>query len=94
MYEAEDATVVNAIRYSSSSASNGGYVGGINGDSNAETDSFVDFMVNLPTARSYTMAIRYANGGTAISTQGLAYDGGAFSTVSYPVTGAWGTFPP
>jgi hypothetical protein len=33
-------------------------------------------------AGSYTMAIRYANGGTATSTQGLAYNGGAWSTVS------------
>src|ERR1019366_7676465 len=60
----------------------------------ARSDSFVDFQVNVPSAGPYTMTIRYANGGTAASTQGLAYDGGAWSTVCYPVTGAWGSFGP
>lgn len=49
------------------------------------TDRFVDFIVNVPTSHSYTMKVRYANGGTATSTQGRAYDGGAFRTLSYPV---------
>jgi Carbohydrate binding module (family 6) len=67
-------------------------VGLINGSGDARSDSFVDFQVNVPSAGPYTMTIRYANGGTATSTQGLAYDGGAWSTVPYPVTGAWGSF--
>ena len=54
--------------------------------------SFVDFLTYMPSAGSYTMSIRYANGGAATSTQGLAYNGGAFSTVSYPTTGGWGVF--
>ena len=93
-YEAENATVVNAAVESSPSASNGYYVGLINGSGDERADSFVDFQVNVPSAGAYTMTIRYANGGTATSTQGLAYDGGAWSTVSYPVTGAWGSFGP
>lgn len=48
----------------------------------------------LVTPGTYTMTIHYANGGTATSTQGLAYDGGAWSTVSYPPTGSWGSFGP
>ena len=92
VYEAENATVVNAQRLASSSASNGGYVGRIDGTGDARTDSFVDFIVNVPTAGTYVMAVRYANGGTATSTQGLAYNGGAWSTISYPVTGGWGVF--
>lgn len=91
-YEAENATVVNAERLTSASASNGGYVGRIDGTGDARTDSFVDFIVNVPTAGRYTMGVRYANGGTATSTQGLAYNGGAWSTISYPPTGSWGTF--
>lgn len=91
-YEAENATVVNAQRLSSPTASNGGYVGRIDGTGDARTDSFVDFLVDVPTAGTYSMAVRYANGGTTTSTQGLAYNGGAFSTVSYPSTGSWGTF--
>lgn len=92
VYEAENATVVNANRTASSAASNGSYVAQIDGSANARNYSFVDFLTNLPSAGSYTLTIRYANGGTAASTQGLSYNGGAWSTVSYPVTGAWGTF--
>ncbi len=37
------------------------------------------------------MTVRYANGTGATATQGLAYNGGAFSTVSYPpTTSGWG----
>ncbi|MBE7163362.1 MAG: hypothetical protein INR72_19145 [Williamsia herbipolensis] len=91
-YEAENATVVNASRLSASSASNGGYVGRIDGSADMRNDSFVDFTVNVPTAGAYSMTVRYANGGASTSTQGLAYNGGAFSTISYPTTGSWGTF--
>ncbi|MBL0886925.1 carbohydrate-binding protein [Myceligenerans indicum] len=91
-YEAENATVVNAQTRSSSGASNGYYVGGIDGSADMRSDSFVDFTVNVPTARSYTMTIRYANGTGATSTHGLAYNGGAWSTVSYPPTAGWAQF--
>ncbi|GAB3892249.1 carbohydrate-binding protein [Kibdelosporangium lantanae] len=52
----------------------------------------MDFVVNVPTARTYTMTIGYANGTGTTSTQGLAYNGGAWSTVSYPPTSGWGQF--
>jgi hypothetical protein len=91
-YEAENATVVNANRFSSGSASNGGYVGQIDGTANSRSQSFVDFLVNVPQTRAYTMAIGYANGTGANATHGLAYNGGAWSTVTYPATGAWGAF--
>ncbi len=91
-YEAENATVVNATTEASSAASNGYFVGNINGSGDERSDSFVDFLVNVPAAGAYTMTIRYANGGTATSTQGLAYDGGAWTTVSYPTTGSWTSF--
>jgi hypothetical protein len=92
VYEAENANVVNAQTRGSSAASNGSYVGGIDGLADMRSQSFVDFTVNVPTARTYTMAIRYANGTGATSTHGLAYNGGAFSTVSYPPTAGWGQF--
>jgi hypothetical protein len=38
------------------------------------------------------MTLGYANGTGATSTQGLAYNGGAWSTVSYPPTAGWGRF--
>lgn len=92
VYEAENATVVNANRISSSSASNGGYVGQIDGTGNSRNASFVDFIVNVPTTRSYTMSIRYANGTGSLSTHGLAYNGSGWSTVSYAPTAGWGQF--
>jgi hypothetical protein len=84
--------VVNASILSASSASNGGYVGRIDGAANARNSSFVDFVVEVPTAGTYSMSIRYANGGAATATQGLAYNGGPFTQVSYPSTGSWGVF--
>jgi hypothetical protein len=91
-YEAENATFVNARTLSSSTASNGSYVGRIDGNADARRHSFVDFIVEVPTAGAYSLSVRYANGGTAPSTQGLAYNDGPFSTITYPTTGAWGTF--
>jgi hypothetical protein len=91
-YEAENGSVFRANRLSSSTASNGGYVGKIDNSCDPRRDSYVDFVVNVPTARSYTMAIRYANGTGATSTHGLAFNGGAWSTVSYPPTAGWGVF--
>ena len=92
VYEAENATVVNGTLYSSGAASNGGYVGGLDGTGDSRADSFVDFVVNVPTAKNYSMAVRYANGGSATSTLGLATNGSPWSSVAYPSTGGWGTF--
>ncbi len=92
VYEAENATVVNASILSAASASNGSYVGRIDGAANARNSSFVDFVVEVPAAGTYSMAIRYANGGTGTATQGLAANGSPFTQVSYPSTGSWGNF--
>ena len=92
VYEAENATVDNAQTRSSGEASNGYYVGGIDGDEDMRSDSFVDFTVNVPEDRSYTMSIDYANGTGTTSTHGLAYNGSDWSTVSYPPTAGWGRF--
>jgi hypothetical protein len=91
-YEAENATVVNADTRSASAASNGSYVGGIDGSGDMRNHGFVDFIVDVPTARSYTMTVRYANGTGTTATQGLATNGSAFSTVSYPPTAGWASF--
>ncbi|MEU4746292.1 CBM35 domain-containing protein, partial [Actinosynnema sp. NPDC023658] len=91
-YEAENASVFRAERLSAGSASNGGYVGRIDNTGDPRNASYVDFVVNVPTARSYTMSIGYANGTGATATQGLAYNGGGWSTVSYPPTAGWGQF--
>ena len=91
-YEAENASVFRATRLTASNASNGGYVGRIDNTGNPRNDSYLDFVVNVPSARGYTMTIGYANGTGATSTQGLAYNGGAWSTVSYPPTAGWAQF--
>ncbi|MFD9503353.1 CBM35 domain-containing protein [Streptomyces sp. NPDC060035] len=91
-YEAENASVFRGESLSSSSASNGGYVGRIDNSGDARTHSYVDFVVNVPTARAYQLTIGYANGTGAQATQGLAHNGGAWSTVSYPPTAGWGEF--
>ncbi|HEY8472932.1 MAG TPA: carbohydrate-binding protein [Natronosporangium sp.] len=91
-YEAENASVFRALRLSSGSASNGGYVGRIDNSGDFRTDSYVDFIVNVPATRAYTMTVGYANGTGAVATQGLAYNGGPWSTISYPPTGGWGQF--
>ncbi|GAB3981627.1 hypothetical protein GCM10029978_083080 [Actinoallomurus acanthiterrae] len=91
-YEAENASVFRAQRLTAGTASAGGYVGRIDNTGDPRTDSYVDFVVNVPTARTYTMTIGYANGTGETSTQGLAYDGGSWHTVSYPPTAGWGQF--
>ncbi|HEU5475277.1 MAG TPA: hypothetical protein VFV67_31930 [Actinophytocola sp.] len=91
-YEAENASVSRAQRRSGGSASNGWYVGGINNMGDFRTDSYVDFVVTVPTARAYPMTIRYANGTGATATHGIAFNGGGWSTVSYPPTAGWAQF--
>jgi hypothetical protein len=91
-YEAENASVFRASRLSSSSASNGGYVGRLDNTGDVRSDSYADFVVNVPTARAYTMTVGYANATGATATQGLAYNGGAWTTISYPPTASWGVF--
>lgn len=87
VYEAEDAAVNRANIASNSAASGGKYVAQID-----YIDSYVDFYVKVPTTKSYTMTIRYANGTGANATHNLAFNGGPFSTVTYPATAGWGQF--
>lgn len=87
VYEAEDAAVNRANVSSGSGASGGRYVAQID-----YSDSYVDFYVKAATTKTYTMTIRYANGTGSNSTHQLAYNGGAWSTVTYPPTAGWGQF--
>lgn len=83
-YEAEKATVTHANLFSNANASNGQYVGQID-----LSDSAVTFTVNAASSGTYDVEVRYANGGTATSTQTLSVNGGAATSVSYPATGGW-----
>jgi hypothetical protein len=88
LYYAANASVQNGTIAASAAAPDGYYVGGLTHSGDARNDSFVDFVVNVPTARSYTMTADYSGNGTL----GLAYDGGAWQTLAFPSTGSgWGT---
>ena len=92
-YEAEDAAITNANIFTSSNASGNQYVGQIDyNDSTTPVYRYVDFTVNVASSGTYTLAIRYANGSGAESTQGLAYNNGAWQTITYPETDGWAQF--
>lgn len=93
LYEAENAFISNANIFDSSRASNGKYVGQIDyNDATTPVYSYVDFLVNVKNSGTYTLAIQYANGSGQESTQGLAYNNGAWQTVTYPETDGWARF--
>ncbi len=82
--EAENATINGGAVYTSGYASSGAYVGTID-----NSTSYVQFTVNVPTTKAYTMEIGYANGGTANSTHSLSINGGTATAVTYAPTGGW-----
>jgi len=82
-FEAEQAAIVGANVGSAASASNGQYVGPIDGASS------VTFTVFAPGAGTYPVDVFYANIGAGSATHALVINGAATSqTVSYPATGA------
>ena len=69
-------------------ASNGQKVGYIN-----FADSYVKFVnVNVPTAGSYTVNVRYDNGTGSNSSHTVSVNGGGGFTLTYPPTVDWGRF--
>ena len=86
-YQAENATVSGGQVRSSSSASNGQYVGGLN-----NTGNYVQFSVNVPNAGEYRMSINYANGWIGTSQLNLYVNNNQKASVTFPRTNAWGTF--
>jgi hypothetical protein len=86
-YEAENATRSGGSVQSSSSASNGSYIGGLD-----NIGEYVQFNVNLSAAGEYRLNIGYANGWTGVSRLYLYVNGGFKHIVPFPRTGSWGTF--
>ncbi|MFT4279790.1 RICIN domain-containing protein [Microbacterium sp.] len=86
-YEAENATRVNTSLVTHGDASNGSKVGNIN-----FSDSSVTFSVKVPTAGTYTMNVRYANGTSGTSSHAVSVNGGTASSISYPKTADWGRY--
>lgn len=87
--EAEHAVLVgdSIMTATGTNASNNEYVGYIN-----NSNSSVEFVTTVLQTGEYWIVVRYAAGDGA-SSQKLSVNGGAASTVSYPKTDAWGTFP-
>lgn len=87
-YEAERATITDATIISQVDADNGSKVGYIN-----NADSQVSFThVNMPTAGTYTVNVRYDNGSGATSTHSVTVNGAAPFTLSYPPTVDWNRY--
>ncbi|WP_372662286.1 CBM35 domain-containing protein [Cohnella sp.] len=82
--EAEKSTINSAIVRNSGYGSSGMFVGNID-----SSTSYVQFNVNVPTTKSYTMDIGYANGGSTNSTHNMSINGGGSTSVSYTPTGGW-----
>ena len=92
LYYAANASVHNATIVAGSAAPDGYYVGNLTHSGDARNDSFVDFLVNVPSARTYTMTVDYADPASSTGTLGLAFDGGAWQTLAFSPTGSgWGT---
>jgi GH43 family beta-xylosidase len=83
-YEAEHALVNHAVvRGACCGASNGSVVGYID-----DSDSFVEFdTINVPSAGTYTLRVRFANGSGASSTHSVSVNGGPSTAITYPNTG-------
>ncbi|GAA2122760.1 RICIN domain-containing protein [Glycomyces algeriensis] len=86
-YEAENATLNDVAAVSHVQASNGSKIGNIN-----NTGSYVQFTVNVPTAGTYTMNVRYDNGYGSAATHSVSVNGGSGSSISYPATVDWGRY--
>ncbi|MEW2116376.1 RICIN domain-containing protein [Streptomyces sp. NPDC005474] len=88
-FEAEQATRNHANLFSSSTSSNGQYIGQID-----FADSYVTFTVDAPAAGTYPVTVYYANGTTGTSTHQLITNDDTANpiTVSYAPTGAWQKF--
>ena len=87
-YEAEQATINGGQVETSSNASNGAYVGGLNA-----VGSYVQFpQVSVPATREYRVTVNYANGYTSNGTLHLYVNGNNYATLLVPRTGNWGTF--
>lgn len=84
-YDAEFATVVNAIKYNYRSEINvPNYVGGID-----QATSYVEFAVDAPRAGAFTFAVAYANGTTSNATHTVTVNGSSAGTITYIPTGGW-----
>jgi hypothetical protein len=88
--EAESAVLGGGV---AASAANAGYTGSGFADYAGNGTGSVEWTVSAPTAGTYTLNIRYANGGIADRPMSIQVDGTTVvSSLSFPATGAWTTW--
>jgi hypothetical protein len=89
--EAESALLGGGVVASSLHA---GYTGTGFADYQGTGSGFVEWTVNIPTAATYQLFIRYANGGTGDRPMSISVNGATtLSSLSFPVTG-WTNWTP
>ncbi|UUZ86407.1 RICIN domain-containing protein [Paenibacillus sp. P26] len=86
-YEAEKAATNHIQLVSHVDAEGGSKVGYIN-----YSDSYVQFTVRVPSSGTYTVNVRYDNGGGANSSHLVSVNGGSAFTLNYPATVDWGRY--
>ncbi|MET9372662.1 carbohydrate-binding protein [Streptomyces sp. NPDC003035] len=89
LYEAEASPAVctGAIESDWSGFTGSGFCNGTNA-----VGASAQFTVNAPAAGTATLAVRFANGGTAARPAGLVVNGSTVQTPSFEATGAWSTW--
>jgi hypothetical protein len=86
-YEAEKATIHNAIVYTNAiSTSGAGHVGGID-----QVDSYIEYKANVTTRGIYVMNVRYASNGNGGATHTITVNGESQGVVTYDSTHGWST---
>ncbi len=78
-YEAEDATCTGCTEKTNQAASGGKYM-------RTETTGNITFNVNVPTAETYTVTIRFSNTASNAKTQDIYVNGTKVKSQEFPVT--------
>ena len=88
-YEAETAP---ALCQGTIDSNHSGYSGSGFCNGNNAIGGYAQFTVNVSTAGTATLNVRFANGGTSARSANLVINGSTVGTVSFEPTGAWSTW--
>ena len=85
VYQAEDAILHGPVV----ATDNPGYTGTGYADYQNNTGDYVQWTVQAPSAGTYTLLFRYANGGTGPRPLDITLNGGDVGDLAFDVTGSW-----
>ena len=88
IYQAEDATLSGPVV----ADSNSGYTGTGYADYQNASGDYVQWTVQVPTAATYILEFRYANGGTGSRPLDITVNGSDAGTTPFAPTGSWTTW--